>query len=251
MRAIPGGLLGLSLLIVTAGAGRGDDADTIKALLDKGIKVLGGEDKLTKLQGANLSGKGVFHIDGKKETFTARWLLQGSDKYRSEITEDKGAKRSEIRVVNGDKGWVKRGNDEARALSGDELTEDREVLWFSYVTSVIPLKGKDIKLSLLGEAKVEGKTAVGVKVATKGHRDVKLYFDKESGLLLKGERQVKDVDRNKEFTEEVVFDDYKEVNGIKMAMKYITRWDGKLQAEVEMNEAKAEEKLDDVHFAKP
>jgi hypothetical protein len=108
-----------------------------------------------------------------------------------------------------------------------------------------------VKLALLGEAKVEGKTAVGIKVTSKGHRDLKFYLDKETGLLVKGERQVKDLDKNKEFTEEVLFSEYQDAGGIKVAMKYVTRWDGKLLAEVELEQARAEEKLAERFFVKP
>ena len=40
-------------------------------------------------------------------------------------------------------------------------------------------------------------------------------------------------------------------DGLKVAMKYTLKWDGKTQSEAEMSEAKAEEKLDDKLFAKP
>ncbi len=250
MRTLRGVLLAL-LLLMSAGAGRSDEADVVKVVIDKGIKALGGEEKLTALQGISMAGKGFFHSEGQKLPFTGVWRLQGPTQYRGDITEERGSKRTEIRVVSGDKGWVKRGNDEARAFSADELAEERETLWFNHVSSLVPLRGKEVKLTPLGEVKVEGKPAVGVKVASKGHRDIKLFFDKETGLLVKGERPVKDVDRNKEYTEEVIFSDYQDAGGVKLAMKYVTRWDGKVLAEVEMTEARAEEKLADRYFMKP
>jgi hypothetical protein len=136
-------------------------------------------------------------------------------------------------------------------LSKDALNEEKENLYFTYITTLAPLKGKEFKLAPLGESKVEGKTVVGIKVSSAGHRDVQLYLDKDSGLLLKAERTIRDTDRNKEHVEEVVFEDYRDVDGIKVAMKYSTKWDGKAQADAELTEAKAQEKLDDNTFAKP
>ena len=53
-----------------------------------------------------------------------------------------------------------------------------------YLSQVLPLTDKTYPLTGAGEAKVNDRPAVGVKVTARGHRDVTLYFDKESGLLL-------------------------------------------------------------------
>ena len=56
--------------------------------------------------------------------------------------------------------------------------------------------------------KIDGKDAVGLKVAREAHREVKLYFGKTSFLLLKSECRVKD--RGREATQEVFGADVKE-----------------------------------------
>src|SRR5262249_31340150 len=54
------------------------------------------------------------------------------------------------------------------------------------VTTLVPLlEDPGFTLTALGEAKVEGRAALGVKVAFKGRPDLSLYFDQESGLLVK------------------------------------------------------------------
>src|SRR5437016_4035413 len=64
------------------------------------------------------------------------------------------------------------------------------------------LKEKAYTLSTLDEIKVDGKPAVGVKVSAKGHRDIELYFDKESHLPVKTVRFSIDPETRKEATAE-------------------------------------------------
>jgi hypothetical protein len=252
MRTLLGGLLAVSLLALGANLGRTDDADTVKAVLDKAIKAIGGEEKLTKLQALTLKGKGTFHEEGRQMPFTGVWQTQGIDKSRSSSTVDvKGIKNTEVRILNGNKGWSKSNDDKAEDFSDADLTEEKESAYLNYVTTLAPLKGKNFTLTSLGESKVDDRPVIGIKVSSKGHRDIKLFFDKETGLLAKSERPVKEVEKKKMYTEEILFSDYKEADGIKVAMKYILKWDGKVQIETEMTEAKAEEKLDDKTFAKP
>src|SRR5262249_23048421 len=107
------------------------------------------------------------------------------------------------------------------------------------------------KLSTIGESKIEKRTALGVKVTRKDHRDIDLYFDKETGLLLKSETRVKDDGSGQEVAQESFYDDYKEVQGTKQAMKFTGKRDGKVFVEAEATEIELAEKLDASVFAKP
>jgi hypothetical protein len=112
------------------------------------------------------------------------------------------------------------------------------------------LKEKGYKLTTLPEEKVEGKPALGLLVAHKQHRAVRLWFDKETALLVKSERQTKD-DSGQESAEEVLFSSYQDVNGLKVATRFVVKSAGKTVAEAEMTEVKPAEKLDPKLFAKP
>lgn len=225
-------------------------AQEVKPILDKALMAAGGEANLKKFPSLVLKGKGKFFMDGKEIAFTAEWNTQGIDQGRT-ITEftQAGNKIVEVRVFNKDQGWIKNNNQPAEAMDKDDVAEERESLYFNYITTLAPLKAKEYKLAALPEEKVEGKPAVGLLVAHKGHRDVKLYFDKESGLLVKSERKVKD--EGKEKSEEVLFSNYKEVSGIKVATKFVVRSGGKTSAEAEMTDVKPSEKLDAKLFEKP
>jgi outer membrane lipoprotein-sorting protein len=154
-------------------------------------------------------------------------------------------------VFRGDKGWVA-VNGMVMDMTKEQLAEMKEQMYVSSLTRLVKLRDKEYKLSPLGEAKVEGKDAVGIRVEHKDHRDVSLYFDKKDGLLLKTETRAKDpMAGDKEFTAETFYGDYKKVDGTPVAHKITVKRDGKPFVESEASDVKLAEKLDDSTFEKP
>src|SRR5262249_45535206 len=148
---------------------------------------------------------------------------------RAEIEfEFNGMKIKFIRAVDGDKGWSK-ANDALEDMDAESLAEEKAAVYANWVATLVPLlKHKAFQLAPLGESKVGDKTAVGVKVSHKDRRDVSLFFDKETGLLLKSECRRKDVmGGGNEFTEETLYRDYQESDGVKRARKRTINRDGR------------------------
>ena len=160
-----------------------------------------------------------------------------------------GMKFRVVNVFAGDKGWNKVG-EETKELDKDQIAEAKEQAYSGWVESLAPLKDTQFTLATVGETKVDDKPALGVKVSNKGRRDIDLFFDKETGLLVKTVKQVKD-DGGQEVTEESFPSDYKDVQGTKQAMKFTIKRDGKLFIEGEATEMQLSEKLDASMFAKP
>ena len=115
---------------------------------------------------------------------------------------------------------------------------------------LVDLKDKGFTLAALGDVKVGKRDAVGLRVSHKGHRDINLFFDKKTHLLLKSERRAKD-EMGGEYTAEEFLDDYKEVAGIQHAHKLRILRDGKKFVEGETLEFTPQEKLADSVFDKP
>jgi hypothetical protein len=181
---------------------------------------------------------------------TGEVATQGHDKIRVDAeVEVGGMKFRVVNIVDGDKGWMKLGDD-VKEMDKDEIAEAKEQAFAGWVATLAPLKDKQFTLATTGEVKVDDRPALGVKVSSKGHRDVDLYFDKETGLLVKQVTQVKD-DGGQEVTEETFPGEYKEVQGTKQAMKFTVKRDGKLYMEGEASEIQLSEKLDASLFAKP
>ena len=97
----------------------------------------------------------------------------------------------------------------------------------------------------------EPRPAVGIRVAAPGHKDVSLYFDKQTGLLVKITRQALDAQTGQEVSEERIIQEYQDVNGLKTAKKVLINRDGKKFLEAEVTDVQFLEKVDDSTFAKP
>ena len=243
-------VLTFGLVLAAAATSRADDA-AVKAVVDKALKAHGGEATLAKLPASTVTFKGTIHTMGQKVPFTGQVSSQAADKLKIDIEVEAGGQKVRIvNVINGDKGWTKFGED-VKELGKDELTEALEKTHSGWVTTLAPLKNKELTLAPLGEIKVDDKPAVGIKVTSKGKRDVDLYFDKESGLLVKSETHVKDEGSGQEVTEESFYGDYKEVQGTKQSKKITVKREGKLYVEGEVTDHHLAERLDDNTFAKP
>jgi hypothetical protein len=155
-------------------------------------------------------------------------------------------------VFDGKQGWMKI-NDNTIDLDEDAVAEAKEDIHAGRVETLVPLlKDKRFELSPLGEAKVGDHEAVGVQVAHKGHRDIKLFFDKKTGLLLKNERVIKDpMLGGQERKQETLHSDYKDVNGVKYPMKLDIKRDGEKHLEGQLTDFQTDVKIDNAVFAKP
>jgi hypothetical protein len=237
--------------LLGARSARGDDGE-LQALIDKGIKALGGAASLGKLRAATWKGKGKVQFQGNDIDFTGEWAVDMPGKMRTKIDLDiNGVNVTIVRVLSGDKGWVKQGDNEAAEMRDDELAREKAQAATLWVLTLVPLKARGVTLKPAGESKVDGQPAIGMTVAVPGGRTVKLFLDKEKGLPVKIEARVKDLRTGNEIDQEILYSDYKEVNGIKRAMKTTVRRDGKIVMEVTASDYKPVEKLDAGLFEKP
>jgi outer membrane lipoprotein-sorting protein len=242
--------LGLGLLVT--GAARADDVSEARAVVDKAIKAMGKDvaEKGAKYKAVIMKIKGTVHIMSAALPYNGEFAVQLPEQSRLTIEgEAMGQTFKLILVVNGDKGWIKL-MDKTVDLDKEKLAQEKAANYVRWVTLLTPLQDKAFSLSPLGEVKVGKAEAVGVKVSHKKHQDVNLFFDKKTGLLVKSESRVKD-DSGKEVTEEILYSDFKEVEGIKRPTKIAIKRDGNEFLDGETTDYKLVEKLDDSEFAKP
>jgi outer membrane lipoprotein-sorting protein len=241
-----------AVLLALTPAGRADEAADARAVVDKAIKAHGGADNLNKHKAAVFKIKGKFYGLGEGIDFTGDISYQEPDKIKSIIQVNvMGTDFKVTNIVNGDKGWVDDPQGK-RDMTKEELTEAQEALNHNAIAQLGVLTSKEYALSLLGEVKVGDSDAIGVLVQRKDRRDVSLFFDKKTYLLLKSETRVKDLmGGGGELTQETLYSDYKKIDEMQAAHKSTIKRDGKLFVESEMSDFKAEDKLDDSVFAKP
>jgi hypothetical protein len=246
MRTILGAALVLILVVGLTRAGERDDA---LAIIDQAIKAHGGEDALTRAQTAVRSSTGAIATGaGKDLPFKDEMTWKLPDRFR--LTLDVGPDKTHlVTVVTPDKGWQMTGG-QVTELSPERLEELREEGYVLWLATLAPLK-KDagFELAPLPETKVSGQPAAGVKVAHKGHSDASLYFDKQSGLLVKIERHAREAGLTVD--KEYVFSDYKDFDGIKLPTKQQELLNGKRFTELAGIAYKFPRSVEDSTFAKP
>jgi hypothetical protein len=242
-------LLAVCLALTAAGSLRA--GENPRAVLEKAVKAHGGEQKLARLQAVRMKSTGTVQVNGAAARFTADSCSRLPD--RSKVTlllEIGDVKLTLVQVLNGKRAWSNL-EGETEELGGERLAEQQARMHLSHVCSLLPLlKDRNFTLSPLGEVKVNDRPAVGVRAEHKGQKDINLYFDRDSGLLLKSERRGLDLNQ-KEVTRETFYSAYREVEGLRQAMKLLIHHDGQRYMEMEITELTCEDSIDDGEFARP
>ena len=239
--------IGATLLV----APRSHAQDEAKAIIEKAIKAHGGADKLAKTKAMRSVSKGTVDVMGQTLPFKETNTMQQPSQFRSEVVLEVGGQQVTILAVgNGNDVWINvMGNTmEAPDIAKEEI---KNALYAGRVGSLTPLlEDKEYKLSLLGEAKIKGKPAIGVKVSRSGQKDIDLYFDKETNLIARIVRPVLD-QAGQEVIEERSYSDYKDVEGLRRPSKVYAERGGQKHAEAEVIESKYFDKIDANEFSKP
>ena len=126
------------------------DAEKVKAVVDKAVTAHGGADKLLRM---------------------FRW----KEKYYFGEGKDGTVRKAELRPP--EVWW--NGSKDIAAGNADR-TDKTYLVW---TWTLAPLLEKDSKLALLPDLDVDGKPAAGIKLTREGRREISLYFDKETGRL--------------------------------------------------------------------
>jgi hypothetical protein len=246
MRRIGLSVIGLSVILPLAQA-HGEEAADVQMIVEKAIKAAGGVEVLEKFQKQKGKEEGTYHGGGEAMPFTATFASQVPEKFRMEVS---GVFTI---VLNGDKGWVQAGGT-TTPMTDEQLKEQQEEQLIGEILSLVPLaKQKDrFKLSTIDGKTVEDRETVGLKVEREGHRDVALYFDKESYDLVKAEYKMKSPELgNEEVDQEVIFKTFKDIDGARMATEVLILRGGKKYVEAKMFDIEAVEEFPESTFAEP
>jgi hypothetical protein len=244
--------LSLTALFLFSSAAVSDDAADAKALVEKAIKATG-QKPGDKVGAMTWKDKGKFTAAEMSMAYTGDFAYQGPDKYRFSVNADiEGMKLTFTAIANGAKAWESMSGM-TQEMKDEKLEYFLDQTYQFHVTSLLPLVTEPgFKLATAGEKDVNGKKAALVTVTRDKKQPVTLYFDKESGLLVKAESKVKDeFQKWKLVSDEVYYDDYKEIDGKKYFTKMKVVRDGKTMIESQITERKAADKLDAKLFEKP
>jgi hypothetical protein len=230
---------------------RASDREAALAIIEQAIKAHGGEDGLARAQRASRTGSGALTLGEKESAFTDEVLMSLPERLRVALSlEVEPGKKAPplILTINGDKGWVSQFGTVSE-LSKERLDEMREEAYVQWLTTLVPLRKDTFELAPVPEIKVDGKAAAGVKASSKGHNDVKLYFDKASGLLVKIERRARQAGLPVE--KEYLYSEHKPFDGVKLPTKQVELLNGKKFSQLSSAAYKFLDKVDAAAFDKP
>jgi hypothetical protein len=233
-------------LPVLSSAQAEDDTAKAQQFIDRGIKVVGGKKALNRLKISAVKDKSMYYGMGDGLPYEGKFESSMPDKFRVEIVN------AFVIVVAGDKGWLRAAGNTIE-MPAEQLAEQKKEQHTSYVSTLIPLvkPSKKYKLSLFGEAEVDGEPCDGVNVASDKQRSVTLLFSRKTGLLRKSEYIVYSDELKNEVVEEIIYADYRDVEGLKVAHKVAINRDGRKFVESETQEIRFEKEADPSWFAKP
>lgn len=214
---------------------------TADQVLDKYIQALGGKEAIEKVKTVVRKGTYTRHLlpESPIEIYQA-----APGKYFSTIKTPKGVV---TQGYNGTSGWVA-DDKPAREVSAARLAEWKGADDFN---QRLNLKARFSRMAVAGKEKVGGRDAYVIRARTaEGNRAERLYFDAETGLLL---RRVTFTDTMVgPYPEATDYEDYREVDGVKEPFTIRTnQLQGFEASTLKLTEIKHNVTVDDAKFIMP
>ncbi len=241
-------LFGFHLAFVMSVRAADDDA---KAVIEKAIKAHFPKGLDTTHKGVRTKSKGTLHVMGLDLEFTQEVAIQLPNKLKETMELDvMGNKVNVVSVYDGKQAWIHAGDKDVE-VTKEILQEFKDAVYTMGLMQGMFLKDKALKLSLVGETKVRDKPAIGVKISREGKKDLTLYVDKSSGLIVKVEMRKRDIQSMQEIQEERYITEYQDASGRKVAKKVEVVRDGKPYLEAEVTSVEILDSIDASEFTKP
>lgn len=247
-------VLGLTAAVVLAAPAAAQDPAVAVAVVKKAIAAHGGAEALNKTKTGRSKSKGTMTVFGQDIEFVSTSVYSIPEKFKLEMAaEIRGLKLTATQVVNGKQVRVKTVLGGTEQPVTDRVKEETaQAVLVQDVTTLTPLlDGRKFTARAEKDADVDGKPAAVLVVTGSGLRETRLFFDKDSGRLVKTQR--KGVTSGPtgvvEVVEESFLSDFKPVDGALLPMKLVVKHDGKKFMDVTVTEVKFLAKVDPDEFA--
>src|SRR5262249_38057105 len=135
--------------------------------------------------------------------------------------------------------------------TAEQAAEMGQFVHYIWVHQLAALRSPGFTLESLGESKLDGTAVRGVKVSAKGRRDVQLFFDAKTGLLIASESRALDETTGKEIPFTTRLGGYVKVDGVGYYSTIEVSRDGKPYYQETLSEQKRLPSLPDATFARP
>lgn len=218
-----------------------ENPPTADQILDKYLEALGGKAAIDQLQSRVMKGTWLTS-DGI--TLGYEVYQSGPDKLYSVLnTLKQGAFE---KGFDGNVGWEK-------STHGVRTLEDSELFYLRRYPDLfkdLKLKEQFTRLSFAGKDKIDGKEVYVLRGTTPDNRRERLYFDLQTGLLLRRSGNVTTMIGV--IPEQVDFEDYRDVGGIKLPFTIrVSSIDSFFSSTRKFSEIKVNVPVDQNKFSKP
>ena len=219
-------------------------AQTLDEILTKNYQARGGLDKLKAMTAMKMSGKIVIPARGM-EMPMVMWQ-KNPNKMRIESTFQE---KVIIQAYDGQKAWwimpfIAPDAQEMTQEQREQLVEQAD-----FENTLVVFKEKGYKLELMGKEDMEGTLVFKLKLTKSDGRDIYFYVDAASGIDLKSTMVLKS-DAGGTMNE-IIFADYKPVNGLMMPFHIENKTNGKTQVQLSLTTIEINPAIDDAIFVMP
>ena len=248
--------LGLAVALAAAGAAAAADSKA-EAVVKKAIDAHGGADALNKYRGGKFKMAGDLTVAGVNAEFTGSLAYNLPDRYRLQLNMEVMGQKVEVQQVVKGETIKSTTTVNGMAVPNPGADAEKEELRLSAVMQEAEqftplLDAKKFTLKAADDADVNGKKAAVIVVQPKAiKKEFKMYFDKDSGLLVKTAHKGKAPGPDGQLTdveEESYPADYKKVSGVQVPTRLTVNHDGKKFMEVKLTDYELKEKIDDKEF---
>jgi hypothetical protein len=239
-------------VLVACGPGRAANPAAVspgpRAIVERAIEAAGGKARLESLPAFHAVTT-VNAATGERLRQEAFHQLPDHLKQLQQIIRGETVKETSIGLT-GESGWI-HANGHSAPLSPVLLDPLLEAANLVRAVRLTPLLSDSYRLTPLPTAQIDHRAVVGVCAAANKRRDLKLYFDQETGLLIKVERPVMDPLLKQEATEERYMRDYQNANGILVARQIVVERNGKPYMQAKVEKIEYLPRLDNSIFGQP
>jgi hypothetical protein len=247
-------IAGLILLVAAPAYGQENTEAAARAIIERAVKAHGGPERLGRARADKVKLRGSLSVPGKDGPmampFTAETTVQLPSQFKNVVQVGTDPKHVLVQVLDGEKAYVVI-DEQTQKVEPSALNEMRETLYLDRAVRLMPLlNDRNFNLSTLGEGKVNGAAALVVRVTSRGHKEIRLSFDKESALLIKTEHVLDDA-AGKEVKQEEYYSDFVDAGGYRRPRKMAAFRDGKKMMEAELVEVKYFDRIPAEEFIRP
>lgn len=216
-----------------------------RSLVSETIKAMGGTDRLLAVKSLRMVVDATISMGGNTMDVGVKDVIVYPDKEHQEMSMPMG---QVVQVVAGDRAWMvtPQGAQDAPESMRNEmkLSIDRDPVRLLQMAAA-----GDVSVQFVGEEETDGKSAKVVLLSRGDDLAVKVYVDPETHLPLKRTYQGNAMGRPAKIVE--VFDDWREVDGIRIPFRTVTYADDQKFVEATVSEATVNPEVEAALFEKP